>query len=454
VPGVRPAPEVAQPSGCTPARPRSPRRPLRARLAAWFAALLGALVLVPLLATAASAAGEDVHGTLRAEREGVRGPVAGVTVTVARQTGEPVGTATTDAEGAWAVELPTGGPYVVTLDAATLPEGVDLRDPSRSAVSVDLAEGEQRLLLFPLGEGRAAVNSTLDRVVQLVAEGLRYGLILGLAALGLSLIYGTTGLVNFSHGELVTLGALVTYGLNAGLGLHLLAAAALGMAICGGAGYLQDAVFWGRLRRRGLSLNSLMIVSIGVALLVRYFYLYLVGPEAKAYTDFRSQPAVDLGAFPVRLAPRDYWSMGIAAVVIAVTVFALTRSRLGKATRAVADNPALAAASGIDVERVIRLVWTVGAALAALAGVLLGVAQQSTYNMGSGILLLLFAAVTLGGLGTASGALVGSLVVGVLIQLSTLVIATEVKHVGALAVLILILLVRPQGILGRAQRVG
>jgi len=120
----------------------------------------------------------------------------------------------------------------------------------------------------------------------------------------------------------------------------------------------------------------------------------------------------------------------------------------------VADNPALAAASGIDVDKVIRVVWIAGAVLAGLAGILLGLAQGVNFQMGYGILLLIFAAVTLGGLGTAFGALVGSLVVGMFISVSTLWIPIELKNVGALGILIVVLLVRPQGILGRAQRVG
>jgi branched-chain amino acid transport system permease protein len=161
---------------------------------------------------------------------------------------------------------------------------------------------------------------------------------------------------------------------------------------------------------------------------------------------------VSLG--PIQLAPNDYWSMGVAVVVLLAVIFALVNTRIGKATRAVADNPALAAASGIDVDRVIRVVWVVGAMLAGLAGILLGLAQGVNFQMGFQILLLIFAAVTLGGLGTAYGALIGSIVVGMFISVSTLVIPVELKNVGALGILIIVLLVRPQGILGRQQRVG
>jgi len=141
-------------------------------------------------------------------------------------------------------------------------------------------------------------------------------------------------------------------------------------------------------------------------------------------------------------------------VALTITVLVLSKTRLGKATRAVSDNPSLAAGAGINVERVITFVWVIGAALAGLGGTLLGFTQQVSFQMGFQILLLVFAAVTLGGLGTISGAIFGSLVVGLFIQLTTLIIPTELKNVGALLVLIVILLVRPYGLLGRRERVG
>jgi len=144
----------------------------------------------------------------------------------------------------------------------------------------------------------------------------------------------------------------------------------------------------------------------------------------------------------------------VAILVLVAVSLALVLTRLGKATRAVSTNPSLAAASGINVDGIIRLVWTIGGALAALSGVMLGLFQGVNYQMGFQILLLVFAAVTLGGLGTAFGALIGSLVIGLATQLSTLWIPTELKNVGALAVLIVIILVRPQGVLGRRERIG
>ena len=164
------------------------------------------------------------------------------------------------------------------------------------------------------------------------------------------------------------------------------------------------------------------------------------------------QAGLELGL--VNITPKSILTTIIGVLFIIFATLWLLRTRMGKASRAVADNPALASASGIDVQKVIRAVWILGAGLASYAGVIVTVNQGVSFLMGQDMLLLIFAAVTLGGLGTANGALVGSIIIGLFVQLSTLFIPTELKYVGALIVLILILIVRPQGILGRKERIG
>ncbi len=132
----------------------------------------------------------------------------------------------------------------------------------------------------------------------------------------------------------------------------------------------------------------------------------------------------------------------------------LTRTRLGKAMRAVADERDLAESSGIDVQRVILAVWILGGALTGIGGIFLGIVESVDYLMGFRLLLLMFAAVTLGGLGSAYGAMVGGLIVGLVSEVSTVWFSSQIKYVWALLVLVVILLVRPQGILGRRERVG
>lgn len=428
------------------------RRKVAVALAMLF---VGVVCVVGMGAGTASADGETIFGFLRNGDK----TVPGVEVTV--KGGGFTGTDTSDDKGRWDIPVPKGGVYTVSINQDTLPEGVNLRDESAKSLKVDVAFGQNKPVLFPLGEGTRNVSSRWEQAAQLSAEGLRFGLIIALAAVGLSLIFGTTGLTNFAHGELVTVGGLLTYWLNSGdlprflpdgPKLPFILAATLALVICAALGWANDAGLWAPLRRRGTGLIAAMIVSIGLSILVRYFFLYLFGGSNQSYPAYRGQTGLNVG--PITLAAKDYVSMGIAVVVLAATAFALLRTRLGKATRAVSDNPALAAASGIDVDFVIKTVWISGSVLAGLSGVLLGLAQGVNFQMGFQILLLIFAAVTLGGLGTAFGALLGSLIVGMFISVSTLWIPIELKNVGALGILIVVLLVRPQGILGRAQRVG
>ncbi len=407
-----------------------------------------AVVLALLVgAPAAWAAGEALQGTLRYEGK----PVSGVVISASNDQGFSQ-QATSDGQGRWKIPVPGTGQYTVRLDTSTLPKGVDLRSTARNPLDVSVNGGQEKTALFALGVSTRQVESQADQALNRFAAGLRFGLLIALAAVGLSLIFGTTGLTNFAHGELVTFGAVIAWMLNVTLGLPLILAAALTLVISGAAGWALDAGLWAPLRRRGTGLIAMMIVSIGLSILTRYTILYFFDGTTKSYADTQGQTAIGPG--PITLTALDYFSMGLSVVILIAMAWFLLRTRIGKATRAVSDNPALASASGIDVDRVIRIVWVTGAALAGLSGVLLGIAQQVNWQMGFQILLLVFAAVTLGGLGTAFGALAGSLVVGLFVEMSTLVIPSELKNVGALAILIVILLVRPQGILGRAQRVG
>lgn len=176
------------------------------------------------------------------------------------------------------------------------------------------------------------------------------------------------------------------------------------------------------------------------------------GGAPRPYLDFAVQRVQPFG--PIALPPKDYVIIALSLTVLVAVGLLLARTQLGTAMRAVADDRDLAEASGIDVRRVILATWTGGAALAALGGVLQGLTERVAWDMGFTLLLLMFAAVVLGGLGTGFGAMVGGLVIGVVTQMSTLWVSVEFKSVVALAVLVGVLLVRPQGILGRAERVG
>ena len=399
--------------------------------------------------------GEAVRGTLRYETESGEDAFAeGVDVTVETADGQEVDTVTSDKDGQWEVALPGPGRYTVTIDPDTLPEGVSLQDEDRTTLSVEMSAGRGRAVLFALtaGFGGREVANGFERFVRLTVQGIRFGLVLGMASIGLSLIFGTTGLVNFAHGELVTYGAILAFLFNVTIGWPLLVAAPLAIALAALTGSLADRGFWRPLRNRGTGLIAMMVISIGVGLLVRYIFLFQFQGFPRTYREFAGQTSLELG--PLRIVPRDVWTIVISLIVLLGVALFIQRTRMGKAMRAVSDNRDLAESSGIDVDRVINFVWAAGAGLAALGGILHGLAQQVTWQMGFQLLLLMFAGVVLGGLGSAYGALVGSLVVGVAVEVSTLWIPSEFKTVVALWILVGILLVRPQGILGYAERVG
>ena len=395
----------------------------------------------------------SVIGTMK-DPEGE--PIEGAEFTVSSADGEEIGTATSDEEGNWGVELPGPGDYRAELDTDTLPEGVALRNEDNNPLEFTVRTlGRPRVVLFATGEGASRGVPAWEELLNNVVSGLKFGLVIAMAAIGLSLIFGTTGLTNFAHGEMVTWGALVAYFFNVHAGLHLIPAAVLAIGVGAVTGGLQDRLLWRPLRRRRTGLIAMMVVSIGLGLLVRNIFLFVFLGRTRAYADYAVQRDWEIG--PIGITPKDLASIVICVVVLLLVGLGLQRTRLGTAMRAVADNPDLAASSGIDVQRVILYVWVFGGGLAALGGVLQAMGEQTSFQQGFLLLLLMFAGVTLGGLGTAYGALVGSVIVGLLVEVSTgppFDLPSEMKYLGALFVLIIILVVRPQGILGSKERIG
>ena len=378
-------------------------------------------------------------------------PVADAVVRIFDESGGEAGTATSDERGRWQLDLPLGT-YTFEVDPQSLPEGVSVQ----SNVTRDVAAGRTNTVVFLFGEVRTSIETPLyERVIRLVIDGLRFGLVIAVAAIGLSLIFGTTGLTNFAHGELVTLGAVFTWMFNVTFGIPLVGAAVLGIIAGVGVGWLNNAGVWHPLRRRRVGLIPQLVVSIGLAISLRYLILALFSDRTQAFADSTVSHQRQWG--PIAITDTNLLTIGIALVVLIAVALMLQKTPIGKAMRAVADNKDLAAASGINVERVIMFVWCLGGGLAALGGVLLALSElggRVQWEMGFKLLLLMFAGIILGGLGTAYGALLGCLIVGMLVQLSTLVINPDLKYVGGLLILIFILVVRPQGILGSRERVG
>ena len=410
--------------------------------------------------------------------------IAGATVTLS---GKESAKTTTDADGKWAFSVADDGDYMVTIDDAVAKEhglkassatvtikkasfdkqrGVVRFDQdganSSASGTFDSGESDNQSAKSGAGTSDSADSDTQSakksgsnigkRIWQQLYSGIIFGLMLGLMSVGMNLVYGTTGLQSFSHGEQVTLGGLMAYVGTQILHMPVVASAIFAIVVGALTGLFQNEIVWGPLRRRHIGTMQQMIVTIGLSMALQYTFQFFFGGDIKGIV--KSVP----NSFQIGSITTDMPTLLSAAiaivVIIGVTLF-LYKTRLGRATRAVSDNAALAAASGINVDQVVRVVWILSCAMAALSGVLLGIYLNGiSWNTGATLILLMFAAVTLGGLGTANGALIGSLVIGIVADMSSLVIPNDMRYASALAILIIVLLVRPQGIFGKQQRVG
>lgn len=457
----RAAPELA----CSGSPSRTRHSPAKRFIWSVYLIILAAVFLgaifsgFPGSGASGQEAAESIKGRLEIEDETAEGPrrvftpVSGVRITVS-QDGAEIGSATSDGSGEWSVSLPSRGTYQVRLHTDTLPQGVALTNPERVELpNVIVDEGQSKTVRFNFGSGARDTVSRLERISNLVFSGLRFGAIIAMCSVGLSLIYGVTGLVNFAHGELVTLGAVVAYFLHtssAGPQMSLLLAIVPTLIICGLFGAGMEAGIWKPLRKRQTSLIALSLVSIGLGFVIRYLIAIVFGVEFRSYSDYSVQDPVDFGWLSV--APKSMLILVVSVMLLAVFGLFLMLTRTGVGIRAVAANRDLASVSGINVERVIMGVWVMGTASTALGGIFLGISERLDWRMGLRLLLLMFAAIVLGGLGTAFGAMLGGFLIGLIVEVSTYWIDNEFKLVIGLGVLVLMLFVRPKGLLGYRER--
>lgn len=288
-------------------------------------------------------------------------------------------------------------------------------------------------------------------MLQLVVYGIISGSILALGAIGLTLVYSILNFANFAHGDFMVLGAYLALFFTVELALPMWLAFVLAMACTAGIAVLLDRVWFRPLRRRGARPVLLAISSLGLALMLRNIIRMLWGPQAQYYSRAIHFPFT-VPVLHVRINTQQILIVAVAlGLVMLVGVF-LRRTKLGKAMRATSDNHNLALVSGIDTERVIVWTWVLGAALAAAGGILLGMSVRLQPIMGWNMLLPIFAATILGSIGSPYGAMLGALIIGLAEELSTQFIPTEYKAAVSLMLLVIVLLIRPQGLFGGSQR--
>ncbi|WP_439596364.1 branched-chain amino acid ABC transporter permease [Falsiroseomonas sp.] len=304
-------------------------------------------------------------------------------------------------------------------------------------------------------------------MLQLLADGLVVGSVIALGAVGLTLTYSILRFANFGQGEFLTWGAYLAVtalgfvvAMTGGgvmqpigpfsFGWELLVAMMIAAALTAGLALAVDWLLFQRLRARGVAI-TLVIASFGAALALRNLLQFLYGTLPEYYTReiqiaIRLVPRDVLGG--LRVTPDQLLVIGLTGVVVLGLHLLLTRTTLGRAMRATAMNPALARVAGVDVAAVIRATWIIGAALAAVAGVFAGLVGQIRPGLGFELLLPLFAAAILGGIGSVWGAVLGGFIVGLAESFSVPLFGAEYRAATAFLVLIAILLLRPNGLFG------
>ena len=297
-------------------------------------------------------------------------------------------------------------------------------------------------LALIIGEG-------LQEFAQRSVNGIVSGSYFALGAIGLTLVYGILKLVNFAQGDMLTFGAYIAFVFDATLDMPLAVALVAGVLATAALGVAQELAMWRPMRAKKAGMLQLLLMSLGLAFVLRYVIQFIWGTEPRSLDADVTSSISFLG---LSIGETELIVVIISFVVLAAVATMLRVTSLGRQMRALADNFDLAETTGIDTGQVVLKTWLLAGGLAGLAGVLVVAATGSlTPNTGFYLLLPLFAAVVLGGIGNAYGALAGGLVIGLTQEWSTLVVESQWKVAVSFLVLIIVLIVRPQGIFGRER---
>lgn len=290
----------------------------------------------------------------------------------------------------------------------------------------------------------------LHDVSQRGINGLSLGAIYALGAVGLTLVYGILKLVNFAHGDFLTFGAYMAYLVNVTWELPLVLGIAFAIATTALLGIVFEKTMWAPMRRRGAGMLQLLLMTLGLAFVIRYSIQFIWGTELRHLDVNNSDSVHFLG---LRIGQTQLLVVIVGFVTLVATGLMLRMTLLGKRMRALSDDLDLAETSGINTSRVILFTWIFAAGLAGLAGVFAGALTQLQPELGFELLLPIFAAVVLGGIGNAFGALAAGIVLGVVIEWSTFIVTPGLKSAVGFLILIIVLIIRPQGIFGQARTV-
>lgn len=282
-------------------------------------------------------------------------------------------------------------------------------------------------------------------VANLVLNGLNEGLLIALGAVAMTLVFGVARFTNAATGDMVAFGAYVALACNLFLKLPLLPSVGVAAVATAILALATHRFVFAKLHGRAAAMS--LLVSIGVALLIRGAVMLIFGHDQRTF-DLPVSRSINLGGTGILVQPLDLYVMAAAVLLLLGVFFLLHMTFLGRQMRAVADNETLARASGIRVQRVHVTLWLCVGAICAFTGVFLGARSVLTPELGFDILLAVFAAAVLGGLGNPIGAVLGGILLGVVQELSVPVLGGSYKLATGFMVLLIVLLLRPQGLFG------
>jgi neutral amino acid transport system permease protein len=297
----------------------------------------------------------------------------------------------------------------------------------------------------------AAVEGPHD-LAQASVNGLVSGAYFSLGAAGLTLVYGVLKLVNFAHGEFLTFGAYMAIVARSAFGAPLALALPFAFVTTALLALALEMLMWRPMRRKGAGVMQLLLMALGLAFVIRNVNQLIAGTDVRTLGANVTSSVTFHG---LHIGRTELWVAILAFAALVALATMLSRTRLGMHIRALSDNPELAATTGLDTDRIIVYTWLLAGGLAGLAGVVYGASiGVITPNLGFGIVLSIFAAVIVGGIGDAYGALAGGILIGLVQEWSTLVVPVNLKVAVGFGAMILVLILRPEGIFGRARSAG
>ncbi|MEE4240871.1 MAG: branched-chain amino acid ABC transporter permease [Desulfopila sp.] len=291
---------------------------------------------------------------------------------------------------------------------------------------------------------------TSELIIQYIFAGITYGAIYAIVAIGFNIIYNTTGIINFAQGEFVMLGGMISITLLEYMSLPMAIAGAVVITMFIGALVEMTFIRW----LKSPSVLRMIIITIGVSILIREVALHIWGESVRALPYFIGDEISSVALWGARISPQVFCVLGACTIMVLLLGLFFKTTSIGREMRACAANRTAAILCGIDTRNMVTLSFMLSAAIGALAGCVMSPITYSQYNIGTGLAIKGFTVAILGGLGSSGGAVIAGLLLGVIEAFSVSVLPLAFQEAISIAILLLILFLRPHGLFGSKDAAG